>query len=135
MTRFEIDAKELDRLHEWAARLGEGSEDAINRVFHGSEAGDIAKQAIDAGISPSGRRFKGHSGSAQGAAWANFKREENLALTVTTKSKYGYLYFPDDGTNTRRHVGNQRFFERGGKVASPRIIDMCVKEIIKELSK
>ena len=57
---------------------------------------------------------------------------EELAVTIKTKPKYDYLYFPDDGSNTRRHVGNQQFMRRGAEKSRDRIIDICVGRLAQE---
>lgn len=132
MSRFRLDASEFTRLAEWATKIPEKSEEAINRALHSGDAAQTLQDEIDERISPSGRSWKGKSGSAKGAAWARWDNE-NLAVIVRTRPKYHYLYFPDDGTTTRRHIGQQMFFERGGKMAAPKIIDMCINEIKKEL--
>jgi hypothetical protein len=55
----------------------------------------------------------------------------NLSTTVRSAQKYQYLYFPDDGTNTRRHVGNQQFFLRGAEDAAGEIVDVCIEKLTK----
>jgi hypothetical protein len=52
---------------------------------------------------------------------------------VHSAKKYQYLYFPDDGTNTTRHVGNQQFFRRGAEDASGEIVDACTEKLTKKL--
>lgn len=101
------------------------AEKAINKVLH-EEAGPLIYEEINPLINPSGRKFKGHSKSAKNSPWPRYDTDENLEITVGAKSKWHYLYFPDDGTNTQRHSGNQRFFERGGTKAVPKIVARCL---------
>ena len=64
-----------------------------------------------------------------------FKDEKiNLGVWVKNKPVYGYLYFVDDGENTRKHIGNMRFMERGAEAATPRIVDRVQEELIKNIS-
>lgn len=46
-----------------------------------------------------------------------------LGVIVRTTAKYDYLYFPDDGSTTRRHRGNQQFMLRGAEQATPEIVE------------
>lgn len=132
MAWFDINADELDRLHQAVGEYPGNAEKAVNEVLH-NEAGPVIQRRIDPLIHPSGRTFKGHRKSAKGADWGRYDAKENLTVTVGAKAKYRYLYFPDDGSNTRRHAGNQQFFRRGGEAATPEVVDMCVTAITNEL--
>ena len=58
---------------------------------------------------------------------AAFNQDEDiLTVTIAARGRYHYLYFPDDGSNTRRHVGNQEFMRRGAEAAAGKIIDICL---------
>ena len=46
-----------------------------------------------------------------------------MSVTVSTSRRYHYLYFPDDSSNTRRHVGNKQMFRRGLETAAPTVIE------------
>lgn len=122
---FGIDAKDFDKLHQAMADYGGDAEKAVNEVLH-NEAGPLVYEEINPLINPSGRKFKGHSKSAKASAWPLYDTSANLAVTVKTKPKWGYLYFPDDGSTTRRHAGNQHFFQRGGDKAAPKIVERCI---------
>jgi hypothetical protein len=105
---FELDASELDRLMSAAAQWSEVSEAAINKVFKGDGADYIVK-CIDALMPKSGRRFKGHTSGVKGTNWSRIT-PGNLQVTIGAVTKRLYVYFPDDGSNTKRHAGNQHFF-------------------------
>lgn len=126
---FTLDAKDFDRLQRAIAEYGGDAEGAINEVLH-EEAGPLIYEEINPLINPSGRKFKGHSKSAKNSPWPLYDTSANLAVTVKTKSKWGYLYFPDDGSNTRKHVGGQHFFQRGGEKAAPKVVDRCLNVLI-----
>lgn len=125
---FGIDQESFEKLEEAAKDFNGNAGDVISDVFHDSGA-DIY-QHINALIHPSGRRFKGHQASATSSAWPRFDTNEPLSITVATKTKWHYLYFPDDGSNTDHHAGMQRFFKRGAEAAAPRIIDRCLGALI-----
>lgn len=99
-------------------------ETAINDVLH-NEAAPLAEEAIQRLIPVSGKHWKGKAPAAKTAKSLR-NIPANLAVTVTTEKKYQYLYFPNDGTNTRRHVGNQQFFEKGGEAVQNEIIERCI---------
>lgn len=101
------------------------SEEAINRVLH-EEAGPLIYIRINPLIHPSGRTFKGHRASATASHWQEYRTGENLAVTVAAEGAYRYLYFPDDGSSSRRHAGNQQFFKRGGEAAVDEIAERCM---------
>ena len=128
---WQVDASQLDRLMEAAATWPQVSEGAINDVLHG-EGGRIIGREIDRLVPVSGRRFKGHTSGAKGTAWQSYDTPD-LAVTVAARGKRGYLYFPDDGTNTKRHAGDQRFFPRGAEAATEEVVDLCIKTMIQRL--
>lgn len=122
----------LSTLADAISALGDNAESVINRVLH-DEAGPLIYKKINPLIHPSGRTFKGHTASARSSDWPSYLTNRNLSVTVTTKSKFAYLYFPDDGSNSHRHYGNQQFFARGGEDAAQEIADRCVKALLEEL--
>lgn len=122
-----LDSAQLDRLMAEAVKWPDVSEDAINEVLHG-EGGVLIGAAIDKLVPESGRRFKGHRTGAKGTAWQSYDKS-NLAVTVVARGKRGYLYFPDDGANTKRHAGNQQFFPRGAEAATSDVVDLCIANI------
>lgn len=129
MATFSLDANQMDELVSAMASYGEGALEAVNNVIH--ESGPDIAERITPLIHPSGRRWRGKPASATSGAWPLYKTDEKLAVTVDTKSKYSYLYFPDDGSSSRRHAGNQRFFERGGEQAVPKVLEKCLEALTK----
>lgn len=120
-TQLRLDAGDFENLIEKMNQFGDGAVDVVTEVFH--ESGEDIAQKIDVLLPVSGRSFKGHSGGAKGRKWYKVLADERLSVTVTTVSSRNYLYFPDDGTTTRRHAGNQQFMKRGGEAAVPEIIN------------
>ena len=126
---FLLDAERVGELSGLIMDFGGDAERVINDVLH-NEAGPIIYQHINPLIHSSGRTFRGHHASAKTSDWARYDTDDNLAVTVGTKSKYHYLYFADDGSNTINHVGDQQFFRRGAEDAAPDIFDRCLVSLI-----
>lgn len=130
---YSISLTEADRLLQAMKDYAGSVEEAINDVLH-SEIGDIAQTEIKRLMPVSGKHWNGKKAAAK---TSNSLRNinENLAVTVSTQKAYQYLYFPDDGTNTRRHIGDQRFFARGGENIQGEIIDRCTDKLITNFEK
>ena len=89
----------------------------------------IAMPAIKNLMPVSGKDWKGKKPAAKTSNSLRASEIFHLSITIRTQKNYQYLYFPDDGTNTTRHVGAQWFFHRGGVSVQDEIINRCVKEI------
>jgi hypothetical protein len=122
-----LDAKDLETLDESIKAYGEGAEGIINGVLH-DFGGNRIKGEIHKLLPVSGRRWKKKKKAAKSTDPFN-TIGGNLSVTISTKSGYGYLYFPDDGTNTRKHAGNQQFMRRGAERATDSIIGRCLAEL------
>lgn len=126
-----MDTKEVERLFNAVKNFPQNAEEAINDVFH-NEAPPLVSDSIKRLIPESGRTWKGKATAARTAKSSVTERKDergNLAFAVGTTAKYHYLYFPDDGENTRRHVGDQHFFQRGGEAKQSEIVDRCITRI------
>lgn len=127
-TVFSFDAMEAERLFKALEGYQGDAESAINDVLH-NEAGDMAQEAIKKLIPVSGRTWRGKKRAAKTAK--SLKNVTgNLFVKVTTTKNYQYLYFPDDGTNTVKHVGEQQFFARGGESVKDEIINRCINKLV-----
>lgn len=122
-----LNAEELDRLQKALENFPGNSERAINEVLHG-EGGTLIQESIRRLIPVSGKTWRGKAAPAKSGK-SLMLVPGNLSVTTKSTKKYHYLYFPDDGTNTRRHVGNQQFFPRGAENAVPEVVDMCIENI------
>lgn len=124
---YKIQISDVDRLLKTMEQYPEKAEETINDVLH-NEIGDLAQTEIKRLMPVSNKRWRG---KAPAAKTSNSLRNihGNLSETVTTSKQHQYLYFADDGTNTRRHIGNQRFFERGGENVQGEIIDRCINKL------
>lgn len=131
MAEFSVDFREVDGLMEQIQKA-ENSERIINEVIHGYGKGEIEKEIV-ALIPASGRTWKGKKPAA--SSTMPFKDKDiNLGVDIKNKPPYGYLYFVDDGENTRKHIGNRRFMERGTDNASGKVLDRVQEEIIRAIN-
>lgn len=125
-----MDSTEVERLYNAIRNFPGTAEKSINDVFH-NDAPPMVEERIRLLMPMSGRSWAGKSAPAR-TSKSLTKETGNLAFTVKTKGAYHYLYFPDDGSNTRNHVGNQRFFERGGEMTQTEIVDLCITRIVSD---
>lgn len=127
-----MDTKEIERLYNTIKNFPGNAEESINEVFH-NDAPPLVSDSIKRLIPTSGRQWKGKTPAAKTANSSVTERKDerrNLSFAVGTTTKYHYLYFPDDGSNTKRHVGNQQFFQRGGEAKQSEIADRCITRIV-----
>lgn len=128
---FVIDAESFERLQEVLRQTQDNAEQTINDVLW-ENGGQLINDSIMQLLPRSGRTWRGKKKSARDAA--PFAQEnENLAVTVKTKNAYHYLYFPDDGSNTRRHAGGQEFMFRGAENEQEHIIELCIAKLTENL--
>lgn len=127
MGNLDINITEFDRLQNAMKEFQDNAETTINDVLH-NQAGQLIQDSVRRLIPMSGRTWKGKKAPAK---TSNSLRSINGNLEVTVKStkRYQYLYFPDDGTNTRKHVGNQQFFRKGGEAVKDEIIERCINKL------
>lgn len=124
---FRIESDDLDRLLEAIKRFQGDSEQVINDVLH-NEGDELIQRNIRLLIPESGKTWKGKATPAKsGNSLSSMKG--NLYVIEKTTKRYQYLYFPNDGTNTRNHIGNQQFFLEGAENASGDIIDRCIERL------
>lgn len=127
MATLSIDVTQIEKLQKSMIDFQGNTEKGINDVLH-NEASPLIQDAIRRIMPVSGAMWKGKKMAAKsGKSLTDMK--ENLSVTVKTTKQYQYLYFPDDGTNTRRHVGNQQFFQRGGDSQIDEIINRCITRL------
>lgn len=131
---FNLDTDQFEKLTATMEKYGEGAGNVIDDVLH-NEGGKLISEEIMMLLPASGRKWKGKKAAAKRAQ--PFTQEDRpLSVTIKTKPAYGYLYFPDDGTNTRRHVGYKgkprEFMQKGADNRAEEIIDRCINRLIKE---
>lgn len=124
MSRLTLNADEFDRVLKAIEQFPGNAERAINDVLHGSGA-ELIQERIRKYMPVSDKKKGSHA--VDSASLTSIG--SNLAVTTKSTKKFNYLYFPDDGTNTRRHVGNQQFFLRGAEDASGEIVDLLTEKL------
>lgn len=124
----------VEQLGKRIADFGEGAGHIIQGVYEEYAAKEIKENIIPL-IHPSGRTFKGHRQGARSAGPEKvFKHSvRELSLIVGTNRAFGYLYFPDDGSTSKRHAGQQHFMDRGLQRSVGGIIERCVAALTKDL--
>ena len=131
MASFTMDYSEIDSLTTAMQQYGEGALREINDVLHG-EGGEKIKEAIQLLIPASGRTWKGKKAPASVANSLQQVNNEQLAVTIKSRSAYNYLYFPDDGSNTVRHAGNQQFFYKGAEQSAAEVVELCLGKLTED---
>ena len=127
---FTLNASDLDKLQEAMNKSLLYPGPIVDSVLR-NEGADLIKKNITMILPSSGRNWKGKGRSAKAAMPASFKQEDGqLSVTIVARGKYHYLYFPDDGSNTIHHAGNQQFMRRGAQASSAKIIEMCVGRLL-----
>lgn len=133
-TTFKLDAAQIERLQAAIQRYSKNAERTINDVLH-NEGGRLINDEIMRLLPASGRTWKGKKKAAK-LAQPFTQKDGNLAVTIHTKNAYHYLYFPDDGTNTKNHIGYRgeprEFMFKGAENQTGEIIDRCINRLIKE---
>ena len=129
--KYHLEIEGVLELAKSVTSTGKNAEALVNQVLH-EEAGQKIKESIMPLLPVSGRNWKNKKRAASRAE-PFLERKENLAVTVFTKTNYNYLYFPDDGSNTERHAGNQQFMLRGAENAAPDIIRLCTAKILEKI--
>lgn len=130
---FRLDATQLDKLQQAMQQYQGDTEAAVNDVLH-NQAPGLIQDSIRRLIPVSGREWKGKKPPAK-TGNSLMSEPGNLSITVKNTKNYGYLYFPDDGTNTQNHAGNQQFFRRGGEAVQDEIIDRCINRLVENFEK
>lgn len=128
MSELDLNISGIDRLQEAIQGYEGDAEKIINEVLHG-EGGELIQEGIFRLMPISNREWNGKKPHARNAKSLR-SDPSNLAVTTRTTKQYQYLYFPDDGSNTRNHVGNQQFFLRGAEAKQEEIIDLCIPKLI-----
>lgn len=126
-TTMNMNAEDFDRLQKAMERFPGNSEKAINEVLHG-EGGVLIQESIRRLIPVSGKTWRGKAAPAKSGK-SLMLVPGNLSVTTKSTKRYNYLYFPDDGSNTRRHAGNQQFFARGAEAVGREVADRCIENI------
>ncbi len=133
--QYSINYQEIDKIESLFNEFPGTAKIAINEVLHSDLAIDMVENNIQPLLPSSGRHWKGKGAAA--ASTQPFRKGPNelLTLIVRSKTKYNYLYFPDDGSNTVYHMGNQHFMQHGAENSLGAIADLCAANVINEFNK
>jgi hypothetical protein len=128
---FKLDATEVDSLEKIMDEYEIEGIKIINDVLH-DEGAKVIQNKIRALIPSSGRQWRKKRTPAKTAQ--PFKQTNGeLSVTTGTETRYNYLYFPNDGSNTKRHKGDKRFFEEGNEAATDDIVSICLGRLEQNL--
>lgn len=128
-TKLSLDNKGFNELTEAMQNYSDYAGEVVNEVLW-DEGGALIAESIQRLLPESGRHWRGKKQAAKQAAPFT-QTNEPLAVTVRSKSAYNYLYFPDDGSTTRKHAGNQQFMLRGAEEKQDEIINLCIVRLTK----
>ena len=127
---FSINAGNFENLQKAMKNYKGNVEEVINNVLH-MEASPLIQDKIRLLMPVSDREWKGKLPHAK-TSKSLTDEKGNLSITVKTTKNYQYLYFPDDGSTTLHHAGNQQFFKRGGEMVQDEIIDRCIGALVND---
>lgn len=131
MPNLEMKAEDFEKLQTAMKSFQGNAVKVINDVFH-NDGAQLVSDEIRRLMPVSGRIWNGKVNPAK-TSKSLTSVKENLAFTIKATNKYQYLYYPDDGSSTRRHAGNQHFFARGGEVRQNEIIERCITRLTEEI--
>lgn len=104
MAEWTVDAEALDSVAQVMEQYGAGAGQIIDSVLQ-TQGAQLIKEQIAMLLPASGRTWKGKPAPASVAMPGKFTQSNaSLSVTISARGRYGYLYYPDDGTNTRRHA-------------------------------
>ena len=128
---FSLDTESYNKLFELMQEFQGEAPKTVNEVFW-NEGGPIINEAIINLLPQSDRKWQGKKTAAKRSA--PFTQENGeLSVTLKTKNAYHYLYFPDDGTNTKRHAGEKYFMFGGAEASQDEIIEICIRKLLEKL--
>lgn len=128
---FKLDVSEAERLQKVMDDFAGHAGRIVDDVLH-EQGGKLIEEEIMMLLPVSGRTWAGKKPAAKHAQ--PFVQENgSLSVTIKTKPAYHYLYFPDDGSNTKNHRGGQNFMERGAQNQAEKIIDLCIAALTNKI--
>lgn len=132
MVEFKVEDN-FEELQKKISLLQESGEEIVNDVLH-NEAPQIFQDSIQNLLPESHRKWNGKKKAAKQAKPFT-SIGGNLSVTIVNKNTYAYLYFPDDGTKTKRHRGEQHFMLRGVEAKAGTVVEMCLDRLTEQINK
>ncbi|WP_302626809.1 HK97-gp10 family putative phage morphogenesis protein [uncultured Eubacterium sp.] len=138
MAKIELKQSDnLEALESYISTLKEEGEKIVTNTLHNEGANEII-EGIRVLLPQSRRKWKKKKPAAKMSKVSIKMRKPpeigNLKVTVGTTNNYHYLYFPNDGTNTKVHAGKQNFMEKGAESKQGKIVDICIKKLIEKIN-
>lgn len=131
---FDLEFEQAERLQQAMENYPGLAGREIDDVLH-NEGGRIINDEIMRLLPESGRKWKGKKTAAK-RTQPFLQENGSLSVTIKTKNAYHYLYFPDDGTNTRNHVGYKgtprEFMYHGAENKTAQIMELCINRLIRQ---
>ena len=124
--RYDLGYDNSKKLEDALKKSATNLEPKLNEYLHIKGSKEVMKSVID--FTPISNRNKAHakeSGSLKTST-------SNLSFEVTTKGKFRYLFFPDQGIGKHNLVA-QQFFERGLKSKEDKMFNDIMKVIEEQL--
>lgn len=133
MSYYELDVRQYESIINVVEQFSDGGEaEQVINEFLRTSGGDQIEQRIKELLPVSGRTWRGKKAAA--SSTNPFKKVSgNLSVTIRTKGGYHYLYFPDDGSDTEKHYGNQQFMFKGASDKSEEIGNQIIDKLLKRL--
>lgn len=122
---YEVKSEDFKELENAIREYREGADRKITEYLH-TKGYTVLSNSIQNLIPVSNRRKK-HAKN-QKVLQDKFKNSV-LSVTIGAKSSFNYLYFPDDGSNTKNHAGNKHFFLEGIEKEELQIINDLLEEL------
>lgn len=135
--RFELDAKDFERLWTAFLQLGEPLSEALDDAMWPGPAQDVMNRV---------HRYMPFSGRSEVGArvggsllpidlYMGFVVKTRKVTGYKRGNRYGYLFFPETGTGyTQKNTGAQRFFARGIEEEKPAITQVVHRTVTRMLA-
>lgn len=130
MAKLEMSYEKYEQLIRAAEGMQGNMEEAINEALRSSQIKNWMINSITEFTPMSTAKIRPwHPRHARGADPYK-EKYENLSIVIKSKTAFNYLYFPDDGSNTKRHQGMQQFMLHGAEAVSDQVADEIVDRIV-----
>lgn len=125
-----LEQEQLDQVYEKLLRFGNEAGKTVSQALH--DSAEVIQGEIHGLLPQSGRSWPKKRVAARSAAPGIVFRADfgDLFVTIRTRPNYNYLYFPDGGLNTRRHVGNQQFMLRGAEASASEVGQRVIQALV-----
>lgn len=124
--KFELKENDFEKVINAIIEFEGNSEKIINQYLEEEAKNKIIDSIINLiPVSASRKKHAKRSNPLDG------KRRSNLTLTITSKNKYNYLYFPDQGEGTNKVA--KEFMEKGIDNVYEDVVNSMLEKLQKKL--